>query len=407
MTTNYKSGWLNQIAMTPELASMSESYSVQSPDEITYGLGATTQVAEYATKHDFDSALLVTDADIVEAGVVDPVTSALEQADISVDLFEDAKPEPKLSMVADTIETLRDGGHTLVVGVGGGSVLDTAKFASALADQDIAISDALGMGNVPESGRPLVLVPTTAGTGSEVTHIGVFSDEDGNKRVVYDENLFANLAIVDPELTRSLPQPIAAATGLDALTHAIESYVTVLRTPYSDTLARRAIELIGNNLRQAVLQGKNNDEARYNMGLAATIAGQAFVNSGLGAVHALTYPLGVEYGVGHGRANAMLLPHVMEYNVPAEPERFAEIADLLGASSDGSTLDQAYASVEAVFEITEDVGIPISIGHLGELDDNEIESFTDIAFEYSQHNIDRNPRDLDRDDVIQIYKQAK
>lgn len=385
--------------------SLTELYTVQTPNRLTYGLGATDELTAFAD--DFDSALIITDETIVDAGVTDPVVSSLEAGDVAVDLFTDAKPEPKLSMVDDAVDSLRDTDHDLVVGVGGGSALDTAKLASALADQDVATEETLGMGNVPRPGRPLALVPTTAGTGSEVTHIGVFSDGDGVKRVVYDEHLFADLAVVDPELTASLPKPVAAATGLDALTHAIESYVTVLRTPYTDMLAREAIELIGDNLRQAVLQGNTNDEARYNMSLAATIAGQAFVNSGLGAVHALTYPLSVEFGVGHGRANAMLLPHVMEYNVPAEPERFAEIGELLGVDADGSTLDRAYASVDAVFELTEDVGIPTSIDHLGDLDDDTLESFTDIAFEHSRHNIDRNPRTLDRDDVIRIFENAR
>jgi len=392
--------------MVDSLASRTTAYSVQSPDKITYGLGATDELGEYATANDLDSALVVSDGNIVDAGVTDPIASTLEAAGVSVEFFTDVKPEPKLSMVEDAVDVLEAGGHDLVVGAGGGSVLDTAKLSSALADYDVPIEDTLGMGNVPGAGRPLVLVPTTAGTGSEVTHIGVFSDEEGVKRVVYDEALFADLAVVDADLTSSLPKPVAAATGLDALTHAVESYVSTLRTPYSDILARDAIETIGSNLRGAVLQGGNNDEARYQMALAATVAGQAFVNSGLGAVHALTYPLGSEYGVGHGRANAMLLPHVMAYNVPAEPERFAEIADLLGADAEGSTLDRAYASVDAVFELTEDVGVPTSIGHLGDFDDAELETFTDIAFEYSQHNIDRNPRGLDRDDVMHIYRNA-
>lgn len=389
------------------LASRNDAYTVQSPDRITYGLGATAELTDYASSNDLDSALVVSDATIVDAGVTDPVVAALEDAGASVELFTDVEPEPKLSMVEDVIDVLRDGGHDLVVGAGGGSVLDTAKLASALADYDVPITDTLGMGNVPGAGRPLVLVPTTAGTGSEVTHIGVFSDDQGVKRVVYDEALFADVALVDAELTRSLPKQVAAATGLDTLTHAIEAYVTVLRTPYSDILARDAIEMVGRSLRKAVLQGEHNNEARYEMSLAATVAGQAFVNSGLGAVHALTYPLGSEYGVGHGKANAMLLPYVMEYNVPSEPERFAEIGDLLGADATGSTLDRAYASVDAVFELTEDVGIPTSIGHLGDLDDDELDSFADIAFEYSQHNIDRNPRNLDREDVLQIYRNAR
>lgn len=391
--------------MVDELASRYSTYDVQSPDHLAYGFDATEELTEFAADH--DSALIISDKNIVDADVTDSIVAALEAAGVSVDFFTDVKPEPKLSMVVDAVDVLVDGGHDVVVGVGGGSVLDTAKLSSVLADHNIPITDTLGMGNIPGTGRPLALVPTTAGTGSEVTHIGVFSDSEGVKRVVYDKALFADLAVVDPKLTRSLPKPVAAATGLDALTHAIESYVSVLRTPYSDMLAREAIQMIGSNLRSAVLQGKNNDEARYQMSLAATIAGQAFVNSGLGAVHALTYPLGSKYDVGHGRANAMLLPYVMEYNVPAEPERFAKIADLLGADAGGSTLDRAYVSVDTIFELTEDVGIPTTIGHLGDLNDAELESFTDIAFEYSQHNIDRNPRNLDRDDVIQIYQNAR
>lgn len=395
--------------MSDGLTSLTESYSVQSPDRITYGIGSTDELGGFAEDRDVGSALVVTDADIVDAGVTDPVLETLEAAGVDVDVFDGVKPEPKLKMAEGAADRLAGGGHDVVVGVGGGSSLDTAKFASVLAEHDVPAREMLGMGNVPGSGRPLALLPTTAGTGSEVTHIGVFSDEQdgGNKKVVYSEHLFADLAIVDPALTESLPAPVAAATGLDALTHAIESYVTVLRTPVSDMFARRAIELIADNLREAVHQGSNNDEARYNMAIAATIAGQAFVNSGLGAVHALTYPLGMRYGIGHGKANAMLLPHVMAYNLPAEPDRFVEVARLMGATPTGATpRERAEASVDAVLELTEDVGIPTRIGSIDGLEPEEFDEFAEIAFTYSEHNIDRNPRELDREDVVAIYENA-
>ncbi|WP_331232958.1 iron-containing alcohol dehydrogenase family protein [Natronorarus salvus] len=393
--------------MSDGLTSLTEPYSIRSPNRVSYGFGTVSEIGAYAEEHGLKSALVVTDADIVAAGVIDPVVDALEGAGVSVDLFEGVKPEPKLSMVADGVERLREGSYEFVVGVGGGSALDTAKLASIVAEHDVEPADTLGMGNVPGPGLPLGLVPTTAGTGSEVTHIGVFSDDDGMKRVVYDDHLFADVVAVDPALTASLPKRVAAATGLDALTHAIESYTSVLRTPYTDVLARNAIERIGANLGEAVHQGEHNDRARYEMLLASTIAGQAFVNSGLGAVHALTYPIGIEYGVGHGEANAMLLPHVMAYNVPAEPERYAEVGDLLVPEATGSTRERAEAGVDAVFSLTEDVGIPTSIGHLGEIDRETVERFTDVAFEYSRHNIDRNPRSLDREDVIEIYRSAR
>lgn len=384
--------------------------TIQSPNEIAYGMGAASKLTEFVAEEGIESALVVTDEIILDVGAADSVFDALEAADVDVSTFDGVQPEPKIKIATAAAEKLRAVNADLVVGVGGGSSMDTAKFASALAEYDVGPREMLGMGNVPGPGRPTVLLPTTAGTGSEVTHIGVFADseDDGIKKVVYSEHLFADLAIVDPELTRTMPAGVAAATGMDALSHAIESYVSTERTPYTDALARHAIEEIGNSIRQAVHQGGNNDRARYRMSLAATIAAQAFVNSGLGAVHALTYPLGIEHGIGHGLANAVLLPHVMEYNVPAEPERFAEIADLLGASrsSGASTIDRARDAVDAVADLNEDLGISNRIGDLADIDESEFEGFAEIAFEHSKHNIDRNPRDMSPADAIGVYERG-
>ena len=396
--------------MTDGVSSPTETYGVESPERIEYGIGAAEQLTAFAGEWGVESALVVTDAQLREAGVIDAPTEALEAAGVEVDVYDGVKPEPKLRMPEAAADLLRDGGHDLVVGVGGGSSMDTAKVASVLAEWDEPVREMLGMGNVPGEGRPLALLPTTAGTGSEVTHIGVFADEedDGNKKVIYSPHLFADLAVVDPALTETLPPAVAAATGMDALTHAIEAYVSTLRTPYTDMLARRAIELVGENLRQAVHQGPENDRARYRMSLAAMIAGQAFVNSGLGAVHALTYPVGMEFDLGHGLANAVLLPAVMKYNVPAEPERFADVAHLLGEPErDGeTTLELARRSVDAVAELNDDIDIPNDIGTFGDLDADDFARFADICFEHSEHNIDRNPRTLDRDDVIEMFEMA-
>ncbi|WP_114576362.1 iron-containing alcohol dehydrogenase [Saliphagus sp. LR7] len=381
-------------------------YGIESPNEVRYGMGAASELAGFA--EGFESALVVTDGDVVEAGAADPVFEALSELELST--FEDVHPEPKLRLAEDAAEAVREAEADLVVGVGGGSCMDTAKLAAVLADHDVPVREMLGMGNVPGEGRPTALVPTTAGTGSEVTHIGVFADsEDGdNKKVVYSEHLFADLAVVDPDLTRSLPPGVAAATGMDALSHAIEAYVSTLRTPFTDGLAREAIGLIGDSLREAVHQGAHNDRARYRMSLAATIAGQAFVNSGLGAVHALTYPLGIEYGIGHGRANAVLLPHVMRYNAPAEPARLAEVADLLGVErrAGESDLELARRGADAVAALNDDIGIPNRISELGDIDTDEFEGFAEVAFEHSKHNIDRNPRRMDRGDVIELFEAA-
>lgn len=397
-------------SMFDGMGSIGDVNRIRSPNDVAYGLGAAAELETFFSEGDHGSALVVTDEDVLAAGVVDPVFDALDRADVDVSVFDGVHPEPKLAVVEDAVETLTRVDADVLVGVGGGSSLDTTKFAGVVAEHDRPMRDLLGMGNVPGAGRPTVLLPTTAGTGSEVTHIGVFGDEadDGNKKVAYSEHMFADLALVDPELTRTMPAGVAAATGMDALTHAIESYVSTERTPFTDMLARRSIELIGDTLRTAVHQGRHNDRARYRMSLAATMAGQAFVNSGLGAVHALTYPLGTECGLGHGLANAVLLPHVMRYNVPAEPERFADIASLLGVPErEGeSTLDHATRSVDAVTALNEDVGIPTRIGGFDGVDESAFGAFADVALEHSQHNVDRNPRAMDREDIVELFAAA-
>jgi len=390
------------------LGSLTDSHTIRSPAHVEYGSGAADALEPFARERAVDSALVVTDDHLAASGVIDVPVARLEAAGADVAVYDGVAPEPKLSMVEAAAERVAD--HDLVVGVGGGSSMDTAKLAAALARHGGPVRDMLGMDNVPGETGPLALVPTTAGTGSEVTHIGVFADEraGGVKRVVFSPHLFADLATVDPDLTRTLPPSVAAATGLDALTHAIESYVTLLRTPYTDTLARRAVELVAENLRPAVTQGPENDGARANMSLAATLAGQAFVNSGLGAVHALTYPLGMECGLGHGLANGVLLPHVMRYNVPAEVERFADLAGLLGAERRPGESTRAFAarSVEQVFDLLEDVDVPTSISAYGDFDRETFEAFADVAFEHSEHNVERNPRAMEREDVIDVFEAA-
>lgn len=386
-----------------------DASTIRAPGEIAYGLTAMESLKSFAQDRPIDSAFLITDRNLASTGVIDPVVDTLGRADVTVTVYDGVEGEPKLSTPRDAATALETGDHDLVVGVGGGSCMDTAKLASVLVEYDVSIHDMLGMGNVPGPGRPLALVSTTAGSGSEVTHIGVFTDPESEdvKRVIYANELFADLSVVDPTMTRTLPAQVAAATGLDALTHAIEAYTTLVRTPYTDLLARRAIELIGENLRPAVHQGEHNDRARANMQYAAMLAGQAFVNSGLGAVHALTYPIGIEYDIGHGEANAMLLPHVMAFNRPAEMARFADIAELLGTTASGSIADRSQAAVDAVFELTEDVGITPAIGRLGDIGEDELAGFAEVAFEYSSHNVHRNPRSMDREDAIKIYENAR
>ncbi|WP_248895216.1 iron-containing alcohol dehydrogenase [Haloplanus halobius] len=390
--------------------SLADTHTVRSPGHVEYGTGAVAALESFATDHAADTALLVTDDHLSSSGVIDAPRARLEAAGLDVAVYDGVVPEPKLSMVESAAARIRDAGDVLVVGVGGGSSMDTAKLAATAATADESPRELLGRDNVSGRSVPLALVPTTAGTGSEVTDVGVFADDrdGGAKKVAFSPHLFADLAAVDPDLTKTMPPSVAAATGLDALTHAVESYVSLDRTPYTDTLARRAVELVAENLRPAVAQGEHNDAARARMSLAATLAGQAFINSGLGAVHALTYPLGMECDLGHGLANGVLLPHVMAYNVPAEIERFAGVASLLGAERRPGESTRAFASrsVDAVFDLLSDVDVPTSIAAYGEFDRATFERFADIAFEHSAHNIAANPRRMDRGDVVSVFESA-
>jgi len=223
---------------------------------------------------------------------------------------------------------------------------------------------------------------------------------------MYSRHLLADLAVVDPELTVGLPPRLTAATGLDALTHAIEGYLSIYRNPLSDMCAERAIRLIGAHLRTAVLKGRHSPGARYHMSLAATVAGLSFVNSSVGAVHALSLPFGARYKVGHGESNAVLLPHVMRYCAPADPARYADIARWLGVPAEGRSLrDLALAAADAVEALVRDCGIEPRLSVYG-VKREDFPAFVDAVFQVQAHNLERNVRDLSREDLLRIYEAA-
>jgi alcohol dehydrogenase class IV len=251
----------------------------------------------------------------------------------------------------------------------------------------------------------MILIPTTAGTGSEVTRVLVLTDEEQNtKNVVFTPYALANAAIVDPVLSLSMPPVVTADTGMDAMVHAIETYVSLNSTEFSDVFAERAIQLIAENLPIAWAKGSNT-AARYNMSLAATMAGLAFGSGGLGAVHALAYPLGTEYHMTHGRTNAIMLPHVMRYNVPGSPERYARIAELMGQDIEGyGLLEAAELAVEAIQELLFTIKVSFSIRDYG-IPESDLAKLTDGAMKQARLFVP-NPRDLTEEDVESIYRKA-
>jgi alcohol dehydrogenase class IV len=263
----------------------------------------------------------------------------------------------------------------------------------------------MGLDRVPHRGAPLVLMPTTAGTGSEVTRVLVFTDERENaKNVVFSRFAIADAAIIDPMLTASMPPHVTADTGMDACVHAVESYVSMNATVFSDLHAERAIELIARWLPAACAKGTNL-EARYHMSLAATLAGLAFGSGGLGAVHALAYPLGTEYHMTHGRTNAIMLPHVMRFNLAGSPHKFARVAALMGKDVTGlSPMAAAGQAVEAVQELLRAVRVSFQIGDYG-VPRGDLPKLVQGAMKQARL-FAPNPRDLGEDDVRLIYEEA-
>lgn len=367
--------------------------------------GAVSQVGPDAKKLGANKALLVTDQGVVKAGLTEAVRDSLAAAGLKVGLFDGVLPEPPAGIIDQCAEMFRRGGYDLCVGLGGGSSLDSAKMVAALAENPGSVLDYVGMDVVPQKGAPLILVPTTAGTGSEATRVTVFTDEtDNTKKVVYSDYLLPDMAVLDPALTLSMPSVVTADTGMDALVHAIESYVSVNTTPYAEILALQAIGMIARHLPRAFSKGSNM-LARYNMLLAANLAGSSFASGGLGAVHGSAYVLGTEYHMSHGRSNAIMLPHIMAFNKVGNLEKFAGIAKAMGKNVDRLPPYQAAAmAVEAVFELMEAIDVSPRLADYG-IPEGDLPKLVTGAMQQARLFVP-NPRDLTEKDVEEIFRSA-
>jgi alcohol dehydrogenase class IV len=283
--------------------------------------------------------------------------------------------------------------------------LDVAKGVSILATNDVGLSALYGINRVKKKGIPTILVPTTSGSGSEVTRGIVLTDErEKTKKVIFSPHALSDVALIDPMLTLTMPPSLTADTGIDALTHAIETYVSVNSNPFSDMCAERAIELIGEYLPLAWAKGSNVD-ARFHMSLAATLAGLAFGSGGLGAVHGLAYVLGTEFHMSHGRSNAIMLLHVMRYNLCASPDRYGRIAQLMGKPTRGlSTAEASRLAAAAVQELLETLQIPICLRDY-DLEDKHLSTLIEGGLKQSRLFVP-NPRDLGEQDIRAIYQNA-
>ncbi|MEK6260047.1 MAG: iron-containing alcohol dehydrogenase [Planctomycetota bacterium] len=396
-------------------------WNFHSAGRIVFGSGSVARLGEFIRPWKPSRVLIVTDAMLIRAGVVSQVEAPLRAAGLDVSLFDGGQPEPSCAIAEAALAVAKSARPDVIVAVGGGSNMDVAKIVAAMLTHGGTMRDYFGYGNVPGPVLPLVCLPTTAGTGSEVSHAAVLTDTENQMKVsILSHYLRPALAVVDPKLTLTCPPRPTADSGIDALTHAIEAMTATHfneldisadepfpyegKQPIGDCLAEKAIELIGQHLVTAVNE-PNNLSAREGMALAATMAGLAFSNNAVAAVHALEYPLGGALHVSHGAGNGLLLPHVMRFNLTTRLPEFARIARLLGEETSGLS-DEAAAgrAVTAVETLSRAIGIPQRIRDLGGTPE-QLPTFAAKSFSIKRLML-LNPRRPTEADLLGILQAA-
>ena len=374
------------------------------PTKVVRGIGAIEQLGEEAKALGAERALVVTDKNLVEAGLVEKVEKPLKSAGIEVDVLDEGMPDPTVKFVEKGTEIIRNGNFGVIIGLGGGSNIDAAKAMSVMASNPGSICDYEGSDKFSNPPMPIIAVPTTAGTGSEVTYASVVTDTDRDyKFVVWSSLIPPRVAILDPQMPATAPAMIRISAGMDALTHAVESYVSKNASPYSESLALSAIKLVSDNLRQSIADA-SNAEAMANMQLAANMAGMAFTNTRLGIVHAIALPPSALFHVPHGIANAILLPHGMEFNLIGNPRKFVDIACAMGENVDGLTImEAAELAVDAVKNLAMDIGAPQTLESVGA----KRESIPKMAEDgMKSGHLAVNPRQVSIEDVVKVFEAA-
>ena len=373
-----------------------------------FGKGAREELAGEIEKRGFKKVFLVSDKSLVEAGVTSKVEDVLNKAGVPYDLYDEIKPNPTIKNVLDGVEACKNSGADLIVAVGGGSSIDTAKGISIIMTnpERSDVKSLNGASNTINRGMPLIALPTTAGTAAEVTINYVITDEEAEiKMVCVDPNDIPIIAIVDSELMASMPKSLAAATGMDALTHAVEGYITKAHNEMSDMFHMKAIKMIFKYLASAV--NEKDPEAIEMMGLAQYIAGMGFSNVGLGIVHSMAHQLGAVYDTPHGIANAMLLPTVMRFNGedPATAQRFREILINIGRpdAKDLNDQDVINTFVWMISELSKAVGITTTIKDYGAKEE-DFEMLAEKAM--NDPCKPGNPRDVSKEDFIELFGKA-
>lgn len=379
-------------------------FSFRTTKAVLVDAGSSARIADYVVEIGAGSVLVVTDKGIEAAGLLAPALASLKARNIRTDIFNGVVADPPEDVVMKAVQIARECDAECVIGLGGGSSMDVAKLVALLAASAEKLDEIYGVGLAKGPRLPLILVPTTAGTGSEVTQISIVTTRSGEKKGVVAPVLLPDFAILDADLTLKCPPHVTAATGVDAMVHAIEAYTSRhAKNPISDALARDALRLLNGNIRTACKNGSDR-QARQNMLLGATLAGMAFANAPVAAVHALAYPIGARFHVAHGLSNALVLPHVLRFNTPSAATHYSELSEILSPTIAGSEEARAVALVETLSGLTAELGLETRLAQVG-IAQKDLRSLAEDAMKQTRLLVN-NPREMTFDDALSIYQEA-
>ncbi|MDO5516980.1 MAG: iron-containing alcohol dehydrogenase [Clostridium sp.] len=373
------------------------------PQNIEFGMGSLKKLPEILKESNSDHVLLISDRGLEKIGVVKKIQDIIEAGEIQYTTYLDVIPNPTVDVVNEATALYKECGATSIVALGGGSSMDVAKAVGVLVNYGGKITDYEGNFKVPGPIVPMIAIPTTAGTGSEVTASAVITDEERNYKLsVFSYEILPKYAVLDPELIMTAPASIAASCGVDALIHAIEAYISRNASPFSDAMAEKAMELIGGNIRRFVAN-RNDEEAACAMMAGCNFAGISFAWARLGNVHAMSHPVSAYFHVAHGVANSILLPTVLEYNALADNGRYEVIYNYIRQSNEPLDGFKPEMLVEEIKKLNADLGIPKTLSEVGV----KAEMIEDMAKDAMKSgNIPANPRQSNLKDIIELYKKA-
>lgn len=380
------------------------SYTFYMPSINVMDKNALSDAGEMIKGYGFKKALIVTDKVLNDIGLVKKLTAVLDANNVAYAIFDETKPNPTVTNVHDGVDLLKAENCDFVISFGGGSPHDCAKGVALVATNGGNIKDYEGVHKSEKPQLPLVAINTTAGTASEMTIFCIITDEERHvKMAIVDKHVTPILAVNDPALMMDMPKGLTAATGMDALTHAVEAYVSTAATPITDACALKAITLISDNLRAAVANGQD-EEARSNMAYAEFLAGMAFNNASLGYVHAMAHQLGGFYDLPHGVCNAILLPHVQRYNAQVAPARLKDVAAAMGVKVEGLSPEEgAEKALEAIMTLSKDINIPSGLKELGAKEE-DLPTLTENALKDACGLT--NPKQATHEEIMEIFRNA-